>query len=133
MMWNYGWWCERRRPRASRRLGPLRVERVLHAVADQVERQHGEQQRHAREEQEPPGDVEDRRRLREHLAPRWLRGLDTHAEEGERRLEQDVRRDEQRGVDDDRGHEVGEDLAEHDPPVRGPEGPRSLDELLLTE
>src|SRR3989440_12392785 len=101
MMWNYGW-CERGRPRASRRLGPLRVERVLHAIADEVERQHGEQQRHAREEQEPPGHVEDRRRLCEHLAPRRIGGLNTYAEEGERGLEQDVRGDEQRGVDDDR-------------------------------
>src|SRR3954451_17864322 len=102
MMWNYGW-CERGSPKESLGLAALRVESVLHAVADQVEGQHGEQQRHGREEQEPRGDVEDRRRLREHLAPRWLRWLDTHAEEGERRLEQDVRRDEQRGVDADRG------------------------------
>src|SRR3954471_6922477 len=39
----------------------LGVQRVLHAVAHEVERQHREQQRHAREEHVPPRRVEDRR------------------------------------------------------------------------
>ena len=38
-------------------------------------------------------------------------GLDADAEEGQRRLEQDVGRDEQRGVDEDRRDQVGQQLA----------------------
>src|SRR4051812_8397279 len=64
----------RRRPMyaaiALPRLPALRVQRVLHAVTHEVEREHRKQQRHAREEHVPPRGVEDRRRVGEHLAPR---------------------------------------------------------------
>ncbi len=71
------------------------------------------------------------RRVGEHRAPARGRWLNADAEERERRLEEDVRGDDQRAVDDDRRHEVGEDLAEDDPPVRRPQRARRLDELLL--
>ena len=41
--------------------------------------------------------------------------------------------DQQRGVDDDRREQVGQDLAEHDPQVPGPERPARLDELALAQ
>src|SRR3954463_1555395 len=73
-------------------LRALGVQRVLHAVADEVEGQHGQQERHTREEHVPPRTVELRRRLGEHRAPCRV-PLDAHAEERQRRLEQDVRGD----------------------------------------
>src|SRR5213593_2128263 len=91
-----------------------RVERVADPVPEQVERQHGEQERGAGEREEPPRAVEDRRRLRDHLAPARLRRVDADAEERERRLEQDVLRDDERRVDDDRRHEIRQQLAEQD-------------------
>src|SRR5690242_18368851 len=66
------------RPRA------LGIQRVLHAVAHEVEREHGEQQRAPRREHVPPRRVEDLRGVGEHLAPRGLRRLDADAEERER-------------------------------------------------
>ena len=54
-------------------------------------------------------------------------------EERQRRLEQDVGRDEQRGVDDQRREQVGEDLAHDDPAVRRAERARRLHELLLAQ
>ena len=51
----------------------------------------------------------------DHLAPAGRRRADADAEEGEGRLEQDVERDLQARVDDDRRRQVGQDLAEHDP------------------
>ena len=53
-----GWtWCSSSSCGRSCGLG---VEGVADAVAEQVEREHGEQQRNAREDEEPPGGREDR-------------------------------------------------------------------------
>src|ERR1019366_3877873 len=98
------------------------IQGILQAVAEQVERQNGQQQRDARESHVPPGGVEDGGGRGDHLAPAGRRRAHTHAEERQRRLEQDVRRDQQRGVHDDRRHQVRQDLAEHDARVRCAEG-----------
>ena len=66
-------------------------------------------------------------------APRGRAALDAHAEERQRRLEQDVGRDQQGGVDDQRREEVRQDLAHDDPPVRGAQRAGRLDELLLAQ
>src|SRR3954464_1149945 len=42
-------------------LRALGIQSVLHAIADEVEGQHGQQQRHTREEHEPPRGIELRR------------------------------------------------------------------------
>src|SRR5262245_29712396 len=68
----------------------LGVQGVLHAVADEVEGEHGQQQGHTREEHVPPRGVEFRRRFGEHRPPRRV-ALHAHAEERQCRLEQDVR------------------------------------------
>ena len=56
-----------------------------------------------------------------------------HAEERESGLEQDVARDDERGVDDDRRGHVREDLPEDDAPVRGSQRARGFHELLLAD
>src|SRR5919109_3277298 len=109
------------------------VEGVPHAVAEEVEGEHGEDERRAREGEEPPGRVEDRGGLGDHLAPARLGRLDSHAEVGEGRLEQDVLRDDERRVDDDRRDQVGEDLPEEDGRVAGPGGVRRLEKILFAE
>ena len=78
--------------------------------------------------------VEDRGRVGDHLRPSSPSGGWTPTPRNDSAAsKQDVRRDEQRGVDDDRRDEVGQDLAEDDPPVRGAERARGLDELLLAQ
>src|ERR1035441_1141846 len=89
------------------------VQSVLQSVAEQVEREHGQQQGKAREGHLPPSGVEDRRRRGDHLAPAGGRRTDADAEERQRSLQQDVQRDKQRRVDDHRSHQVRQDLAEH--------------------
>ena len=69
----------------------------------------------------------------DHLAPARGRRPDPDAEERERRLEQDVGRDQQARVDDQRRHQVGQDLPEQDPRVRRAQRARRLDELLLAQ
>src|SRR5215216_5743152 len=109
------------------------VERVLQPVADEVEGEHGEEQREAGEEHEPPGVGEQLAGLGDHRAPRRRAAGDADAEERERRLEQDVGRDQQRRVDDQRREEVGENLPRDDPRVRRAQRACGLDELLLTQ
>src|SRR5262249_19500707 len=110
-----------------------RVECVAYAVAQEVESEHRQEQRDPWEREEPPGGVEDRRRLGEHLAPARLRRADADTEIRQRRLEQNVLRDHERRVDDDRSDEVREDLAEEDCPVPGATRPRRFHELLLPD
>src|SRR3954464_2097530 len=57
------------------------VEGILQAVADDVERQHGDQQGQARERHEPPRVLEDGRRVGDHGAPRGLGRIHADAEE----------------------------------------------------
>src|SRR6266508_5022801 len=78
----------RRRKRSTSRLlsagGPAGggVQRVADAVAQQVERERGGQQRQPREQREPPGDLVEGQRVAEHPAPG--RGGWGHAEAEER-------------------------------------------------
>src|SRR3954453_3065914 len=123
--------CRPRRAPIAVSLPAPRVEGVLQAVPDEVEREHREEQREAGEEHEPPGDVEDAGGFRDHRAPRGLGRLHADAEEREGGLEEDVRRDQNRRVDDDRRDEVREDLPEDDAHVGRAERSRRLDELLL--
>ena len=110
-----------------------RVEGILQAVAEQVEGEHGEQQRKPGEQHVPPRGVEDRSGVGEHLPPAGRGRAHADAEERERRLEQDVGRDQQAGVDDQRRREVGEDLAEDDARVGCPQRAGGVDELPLAQ
>src|SRR5919197_6201133 len=108
-----------------------RVERVADAVAEEVEGEDGENEGRPGEDEVPPGGAEDRGGLGDHLPPARLGRVDADAEVRERRLEQDVLRDDQRRVDDDRCDEVRQDLAEEDRSVRSPACARGLDEGLF--
>src|SRR4051794_12672744 len=110
----------------------LRIEGVTQPIAEQVESQHCDEDGHAREEHEVPDRVEPGR-FREHAAPAGRRRADAHAEERQRRLEQDVRRDQQGGVDQDRRDQVRQDLLEDD--VRPPRADAAggVDEVALAQ
>src|SRR5262245_7717743 len=80
-------------------LGGPRVQRVAHAVPQEVEGEHREDERRPGEGEVPPGRAEDRGGLGDHLAPAGLWRVDADAEVREGRLEQDVLRDDERRVD----------------------------------
>src|SRR6266542_4657446 len=108
------------------------IERVLLGVAHEVEGEHREKQRYPGEHHVPPVGAEVLGRVGDHLAPaRLIDNAD--AEKGERRLVEDHLRDQDRGIDDDRGGEVWQQLAEDNPPVARTGRPRRLDELLLPQ
>src|SRR5207302_9385263 len=95
------------------------VEGVGDSVAEQVEREHREEQRAAREGEVPPRRAVDGSRVGEHLPPAGSRRLDADAEIRQCSLEQDVLRNDQCRIDDDRRDEAREDLAEHHRPAAG--------------
>ncbi len=70
--------------------GEARVERVVQAFADQVERQHGQEDRDAREEADPPGVEQARAAGADHVAPAHQVRI-AEPEEGQRGFEQDRR------------------------------------------
>src|SRR2546430_17526734 len=96
------------------------IERVLHGIANEVEGEHGQERRQAREEHVPPSLREDGGGIGDQLAPASGWRLNADAEERERGLVEDHLRDEDRGVDDDRCDQVRQQLLEDDPRVRGP-------------
>src|SRR5579875_2156684 len=125
---------ERRCPvqRASAATG---VESVAEPVAEEVEGHHGYEDRQ-------PGDDHVHRvdrveplahRGREHLPPArgWRDQAD--AQVVERGLEQDIRRDQQRGVDQDRADQVRQQLAEQDVGPARAEAAGGVDELALAQ
>jgi hypothetical protein len=69
------------RPLIASRLG---IERVAQAVAHQVEREHRDQDREARQRDDPPRALDELERAREHRAPLGRRRLRAQAEEAER-------------------------------------------------
>jgi hypothetical protein len=109
------------------------IEGVPQPVAEQVERQRRREQEQAGEEHRPPRRVEDLAGVGDLLAPRRRARGHADAQIGQRRLEQDVGRDDERRVDDQRGDEVREDLPVHDPGVGRAHRPRGLDELALAQ
>ena len=70
---------------------------------------------------------------RDHRAPGRVRRLHAGAEVAERRLEEDRVGEDQRDEDDDRGGQVGQDLAEHDPQVAHALLAGGVDELALAQ
>src|SRR6266540_1831054 len=110
-----------------------RIERVAKAVAEDVERQHREDDREPRRECQP-------RRRRDPLltrcdqrSPRRVRRLDARAQERKRGLGQDVVGDDQREEDEHARRNVRKDLREHDARRARALGDRRFDELLLAE
>ena len=118
--------------RSSCRLG---VGGVLDDLPDGEEREHEERDRESRRHDVPPRALVDRARLEavvEQRAPRE-RVRVAEAEVREPGLAEDRERDDQDGVGPHERHHVGQDVAAHDPDVRGPLRARALDELALAQ
>src|SRR5829696_7280134 len=109
------------------------IEGVAQAVADEVDRQDGDGQRHAGDDREQRLGRVERARFVEHVAPG--RRLRRHAEpeERKRRLGQDVLRDPERRRHDDRSDHVRQQVAHDDPAARHADRTRRLGELPLLE
>ena len=110
-----------------------RVEGVADAVAEDVERQHGQHEHQAGHDRLVRRGDDRLDAVADHRPPGRLRGPHAGAEERQRRLEQDRVGDHQREEDDDRRRQVGQDLGEHDPDRPDALRPRRLDELLLAQ
>ena len=122
----------RESPENEELLGGFRIEGVTKPITGEVESESRNKEEQPGEDHHPPRCGEDRRSLRQHATPRGGGRRYTHAEERERGLEQDVRWDDQRRVNDDRRDDVGKDLARHDPQIRSTLRSCGLDEFLLT-
>src|SRR5512143_2120687 len=105
----------------------LGVEGIAQAVAQQVEREHGDEDRDCRKD----GDVRRHEHVGargvEHRAPLGGRRLRAHAEERQARGGDDRRADPQREIDDHGGDGPGKDVARDDGAVVGADAPRRLD------
>src|SRR4029453_13751470 len=108
----------------------LRVQRVAQTVAEQVEGQNGDEDRHAGPEHEVRLRVVDDG-VREHAAPTGRGRKEPNAEEGQRGLEEDVGRDQQCRVDQDRRNEVRQQFCSKDVAAAGPDAFGRLNELPL--
>ena len=111
-----------------------RVERVAQTVADEVDREHGEEDRQPREHGEPPLVLEGRRSRRSAGCPNsaWAAGCRTPRNDSVR-LDEDRFGDHEGRVHDDRPDAVREHVPHDDPRVRGADRARGVDELALTE
>src|SRR5690349_18670171 len=109
------------------------VEGVAQAVAEEVEGQDGDEDGQAGRQHEPRVDLVPARGRAEHPAPRRRRRLDAHPEEGQGRLEEDVGRDQQRRVDEDRRDQVGQELPPQDVAAAGAEAAGRVHELTLAQ
>src|SRR4051812_42475209 len=77
-----------------------RIEGVVEPLADEVDAEHGQKDREARDRAEPPGVAEEAPSGPYHEAPAHAVRI-AKAEEGQRRLDQDGGRDHERAGDDD--------------------------------
>src|SRR5207247_2091629 len=110
-----------------------RVERVPETVAEDVQRQYGQDDRDPGYERQPGRGHDPILTLRDQDPPGGVRRLDASAEERQPGLREDVGRDDQREEDERRRGDVREQLEEHDANRPGPEPASRLDELLLAQ
>src|SRR5207245_9792694 len=98
-------------------------ERITQTVTEETEAEHAEEDREAREERQPGVRLDEGDVGLEVPAPAGRRRLGAQAEEAEGGLDDDRRRDAQRGGHDDGRQAVRQDVAEEDPGIAHPEGP----------
>ena len=91
----------------------LGIQRIAQPVAEQVERQHGEQDRKARKRQHPPRALIELQRAGQHRAPFRRRRLRAEAEEAQRRRIQDRGGEAERRLHDQRRQAVRQHGVEH--------------------
>src|ERR1700735_2349478 len=94
------------------------IERVTHAVTQEIERQHGDHDRKAWGHGHGGTCVQEPLAVQDDGAPARVGRLNAHGQEGKRRLGGDVQRHHQRDVDNQRGGYVRQDIAHQDPPGR---------------
>src|SRR5882672_9831317 len=106
----------------------LRVQRVADTVAEQVKCEHGDGDREAGEEHQPPVGHETGDRVRQHIAPGGGGRRDADAQEAQGGLDDD--RDAQVGGGEDQvgSHALRQDVQGHHAQLRGAGGPPCLDE-----
>src|SRR2546423_1438397 len=110
----------------------LRVERLAQTVADQVEAEHREDDRDARDDREERGRLEVVVHVREHRSPfGGRRVLRTEAEEAEAGDVDDRRRHRERPLDDHGRDRVGKDVREQDRAPAYAHRTRREDEVVL--
>src|SRR4029434_1906121 len=90
------------RDNPSGALAQARIERVANALTKEVVREHGQQDRQARIDREPPGQLDRVLALVEDVAPRRVRRLHAEAKEGEAGLGEDGGGDAERHGDQHR-------------------------------
>src|SRR2546426_1618459 len=120
-------------PPVSLALPPeLRIPRVPQSITEEVEAQHGQADRQAREDREPRGLLHERAaRAAEHQAPGGRGRLSPQPEEAQRCFDQDrVAQPDRRDDEDGRGH-VGEDVGDQDSRLAAADGLRRLDVPVL--
>ena len=98
------------------------VEVVAESVAEEVEAEDGEGHGEGREEHQMRRVEEVGAGVVEHGAPAWRGGWDAEAEEGERGFGEDDSAHADGGLDEQRLHHVGQDVAEEDARAAGSEG-----------
>src|SRR5262245_37702515 len=91
-----------------------RIERVAKAVAEEVEAQHGHEDRETREQRQPGVGLDEGDVGLEVPAPARRRRLRAQAQEAERRLHDDRGRDAEGRGHDDGGQAVGQHVTEQD-------------------
>src|SRR3990170_1814108 len=109
------------------------LEQIAQAITHEVDREHGESQERAREQDDPEGALHVGPPLRHDIAPRGDDGGRARAEKGQVRLEENGRRADVGALDDEWGHERRQDVAQEDPGRLRPDGPCPLDHGLLAE
>src|ERR1700730_11958385 len=87
-----------------------RVERVAQAVAQQVEGKNQQEDRDSRPDRHPGRVLDVVLGGVEHASPAGRRWLLPEAQEGQARVGNHRGGDRERGLDDERGHDVGEDV-----------------------
>src|SRR5438128_2579720 len=117
-------------PKATspRRAAQSRIEHIAQRVAEHVEPEDGQRDRHPGPHGHPRRAEHVRAaRAREHRAPRREGRRHAETEERERRLRQDCGAEPDRRQDDDRRHDVGQDVAGDDARVAAAERAGRLD------
>src|SRR5512132_3570383 len=110
----------------------LPIERLAQPIPDQVEAEHGEDDRKTGDDREERRDRQVLVHVRQHRPPlRRRRVLRTEAEEAEPRNVDDRRGHCERRGDDHDGHRVGHDVRDEDDAAAHADRPRSEHEIVL--
>src|SRR3989441_7699417 len=119
--------------RPAAELSQLGVQMVAQPVAHQVDRQDGQEHRQARKERDPPGGGEEPAAVGDHQPPCWAGWRHSHAQEAQRALQENHIAHLEGRDHQERGHDIGKDMAPDDPGARAAGHHRERHELLLLD